>query len=55
MNGSVHHYRRIASSILQNWIISYLIFDDTASLAGSADTQNVDPVILSNILQRSQE
>ncbi len=29
--------------------ISYFIFDDIASLAGSADTQNVDPVILSNI------
>jgi hypothetical protein len=34
---------------LQNCDISYFIFDDIASLAGSADTQNVDPVILSNI------
>jgi hypothetical protein len=40
---------RIASSTLQNCGISYFIFDDIASLAGSADTQNVDPVILSNI------
>jgi hypothetical protein len=49
MNGRVHHYLRIASSTLQNRGISYFIFDDIASLAGSADTQNVDPVILSNI------
>jgi hypothetical protein len=49
MNGRVHHYMRIASSTLQNCGISYFIFDDIASLAGSADTQNVDPVILSNI------
>jgi hypothetical protein len=34
---------------LQNCGISYIIFDDIASLAGSADTRNVDPVILSNI------
>jgi hypothetical protein len=49
MNGRVHHYIRIASSTLQNCGISYFIFDDIASLAGSVDTQNVDPVILSNI------
>ncbi len=49
MNGRVHHYMRIASSTLQNCGISYFIFDDIASLAGSADTQNVDPAILSNI------
>ncbi len=49
MNGCVHHYIRIASSTSQNCGISYFIFDDIASLAGSADTQNVDPVILSNI------
>ncbi len=49
MNGHVHHYMRIASSTLQNCGISYFIFDDIASLTGSADTQNVDPVILSNI------
>jgi hypothetical protein len=28
---------------------TYFIFDDKASLAGSADTCNIDPVILSNI------
>ncbi len=49
MNGRVHHYMRIASSTLQNCSISYFIFDDIASLARSADTQNVDPVILLNI------
>jgi hypothetical protein len=38
MNGHVHHYMRIASSNLQNCSISYFIFDDIASLAGSADT-----------------
>ncbi len=40
---------RIASSTLQNCGIAYFIFDDIASLAGSVDTQNIDPVILSNI------
>jgi hypothetical protein len=40
---------RIASSTLQNCGISYFIFDDIASLAGYSDTQNDDPVILSNI------
>ncbi len=49
LNNCVHHYLRIASSTLQNCSISYFIFDDIASLAGSADTQNNDPVILSNI------
>jgi hypothetical protein len=49
MNSHVHHYMRIASITSQNCGISYFIFDDIASLAGSADTQNVDPVILSNI------
>jgi hypothetical protein len=48
-NGCVHHYMKIASSTLQNCGISYFIFDDIASLAGSADTQNIDPAILSNI------
>ncbi len=38
MNGCVHHYMRIASSTLQNCGISYSIFDDIASLVGSADT-----------------
>ena len=37
MNGRVHHYMRIASSTSQNCGISYFIFDDIASLAGSAD------------------
>jgi hypothetical protein len=38
MNGRVHHYIRIASSTLKNCGISYFIFDDIASLAGSVDT-----------------
>jgi hypothetical protein len=46
MNGRVHHYMRITSSTLQNCGISYFIVDDIASLAGSADTRIVDPVIL---------
>ncbi len=49
MNGHVHHYMRIASNTSQNCSISYFIFDDIASLVGSADTGNIDPVILSNI------
>ncbi len=49
MNCCVHHYMRIASSTLQNCGISYFIINDITSLAGSADTRNVDPVILSNI------
>jgi hypothetical protein len=50
MNGRIHHYMRIASSsTAQNCGISYFIFDDIASLAGSAERRNVDPVILSNI------
>ncbi len=48
MNGRVHHYMKIASSTSQNCGISYFIFDDIASLAGSADAQNVDPLILSD-------
>jgi hypothetical protein len=40
---------RIASSTSQNCGICNFIFDDIASLAGSADTRNIDPVILSNI------
>ncbi len=51
MNGHVHHYMRIASSTMQNCGISYFIFDDIASLAGSAERQNVDPTILSDIYQ----
>jgi hypothetical protein len=51
MNGRVHHYMRIASSTSQNCNISYFIFDDIASLAGSADTWNVDPVIMSKICE----
>ncbi len=49
MNGCVHHYMRIASSTSQNCGISYFIFDNIASLAGSADVHNVDPLILSDI------
>ena len=51
MNGRVHHYMRIASSTTKNCGISYFIFDDIASLAGSAERQNVDPTILSDICQ----
>jgi hypothetical protein len=51
MNGRVHHCMKIASSTLQNCGISSFIFDDIASLAGSADTRNIDPVILSNICE----
>jgi hypothetical protein len=39
MNGLVYHYMRIASSTSQN----------CGSLAGSADAQNVDPLIMSDI------
>jgi hypothetical protein len=49
MNGHVHNFMRMASSTSQNCGISYFIFDDVASLAGSADTRSVDPVILLNI------
>ncbi len=51
MNVRVHHYKRIASSTMQNCGISYFIFDDIASLAGSTERQNVDPAILSDICQ----
>jgi hypothetical protein len=51
MNGCVHHYMRIASSTTQNCGKSYFIFDDIASLAGSAERQNVDPTILPDICQ----
>ncbi len=51
MKGCVHHYMRIASSATQNCSISYFIFDDIASLVGSAERQNVDPTILSDICQ----
>jgi hypothetical protein len=49
MNCRVHHHMRVASSTSQNCGISYIIFDVIASLAGSADTQNVDPGIPPNI------
>ncbi len=49
INGCVHHYMKIASSTLQNCGISYFMFDDIASLAGSADARDVDPQILSDI------
>ncbi len=45
MNGCVHHYMRIASNTMQNCGISYFIFDDIASLADSAERQNVDPTM----------
>jgi hypothetical protein len=51
MNGCVHHYMWIASSTMQNCGISYFIFDDIASLAGSAERQNVDPTVSSDICQ----
>ncbi len=51
MNGRVHHYMRIASTTSQNCGISYFIFDDIAALVGSAERQNVDPTILSDICQ----
>ncbi len=49
INGRVHHYMKIASSTSQNCGISYFVFDDIASLAGSADARDVDPQILSDI------
>ena len=55
MNGCVHHYMRIASSTAQNCGISYFIFDDIASLAGSADAQDVNPQILLDICKGLRE
>ncbi len=49
MNGRVHHYMKMASSTSQNCGFSYFVFDDIASLAGSADARNVDPDILEEI------
>jgi uncharacterized protein YacL (UPF0231 family) len=49
MNGRVHHYMKTASTTSRNCGFSYFIFDDVASLAGSAERQNVDPTILSDI------
>ena len=49
MNGHVHHYMRIASSNTQSCGISYFIFDDMTSLAGSAVAQDVNPQILLDI------
>ncbi len=40
---------RIVSTTFQNGGISSFIFDDIAALAGSAERQNVDPTILSDI------
>jgi hypothetical protein len=51
MNGCVHHYMRSASNTSQNYGLSYFIFDDIASMAGSADCVNVDPEILMNICE----
>ena len=39
----------IALSTSQNCGISYFVFDDIASLAGSANARDVDPQILSDI------
>ena len=46
LNGRVHHYIRPASSTSQNCGLSYFIFDDIASLAGSADVCDMDPQLL---------
>ena len=43
MNSCVHHYLKIASSTAQNCGFINFIFDDIASLAGSADAQDVNP------------
>jgi len=51
MNGCVHHYMRTASNTSQNCGLSYFIFDDIASMAGSADRVNVDAEILTNICE----
>ncbi len=51
INGRVHHYIKIALSALQNCGIFYFVFDDIASLAGSADTSDFDPQILLNICE----
>jgi len=40
---------KIASSTSQNCGISYFVFDDIASLVGSADARDVDPQILLDI------
>ncbi len=53
INGRVHHYMKIASSTSHNCGISYFVFDDIASLAGSADARDVDPQILSDICKGS--
>jgi hypothetical protein len=45
INGRVHHYMKIASSTSQNCGISYFVFDDIVSLAGSADARDVNPQI----------
>jgi hypothetical protein len=44
MKGHVHHYMRVASSTTQNCGISYFIFDDIASLVGSAERQMWTPL-----------
>jgi hypothetical protein len=49
INGCVHHYMKIALTTLQNCGISYFVFDDIASLAGSADARDVNPQILLDI------
>jgi hypothetical protein len=51
INDRVYHYMKIASSTSQNCGSLYFVFDDIASLAGSADAQDVDPQILYDICQ----
>ncbi len=53
MNSCVHHYMRIASSTMQNCGISYFIFDDIASLVGSAERQKCGPHYVVRYLPRS--
>jgi hypothetical protein len=51
MNGRIHHYMREASNTSQNCGLSYFIFDEIASMAASAERQNVDPEILTCICE----
>ncbi len=55
LNGRVHHYIRPASSKLQNCGLSYFIFDDIASLAGSANVHDIDPQLLIRICKGLKE
>jgi hypothetical protein len=55
LNSCVHHYIRPASSTSQNCGLSYFIFDDIASLAGSANVRDVDPQLLIRICKGLKE